>query len=103
MACCGSRRQQLGSLQWRLAARSQPAAGWGAGPTRALPLAPQLGPSPDGAPGDGPVAFRYLGQAALALRSPLTGRLYRLEPGPPFWVERQDGDLLLATGLCRPA
>jgi hypothetical protein len=39
----------------------------------------------------------------LALGSSLTGRQYRLEPGAPFWVERQDGDLLLATGLCRPA
>ena len=45
----------------------------------------------------------YLGAAALALRSPLTGREYRLEPGAPFWVLRQDGDLLLATGLCLPA
>lgn len=45
----------------------------------------------------------YLGAAALALRSPLTGREYRLEPGAPFLAPRQDGDLLLATGLCLPA
>ncbi|MCX5945455.1 MAG: hypothetical protein NTZ53_09185 [Cyanobacteria bacterium] len=50
------------------------------------------------------MALLYVGTAALALRSPLSGRLYRLEPGgSPFWVVRQDGDLLLATGLCHLA
>jgi hypothetical protein len=108
MGCCGSRRQQLSSsLSRRFLEQqgpsAQPAAGWGAAPTRPAPPAPQPGSSPDGAAGDDPMSLVYLGAAALALRSPLTGREYRLEPGAPFWVLRQDGDLLLATGLCLPA
>ena len=99
MACCGSRRQQLTSLQQRFAGsalQSAPQPGPTPGPTP--------GPSPDRAPGGGRLALLYVGTAALALRSPLSGRLYRLEPGgSPFWVVRQDGDLLLATGLCHLA
>ena len=120
MACCGSRRQQLGSLQRWDAPSSQPAAGWGGAPNPAPQQAPQQALQRGGTPGttppgadpvgvdhlgaraEGPLALLYLGTAALTLRSPLTGRLYRLEPGAPFWVERQDGALLLATGLCRP-
>ena len=112
MACCGSRRQQLSSLQQRrflepVLTRVPPAAAWGADPPAPGPPAPDSGGSPGARPGgasdqDGLVLL-YLGAAALALRSPLTGRPYRLEPGVPFWVPRQDGDLLLATGLCRRA
>jgi hypothetical protein len=113
MACCGSRRQQLSSLQQRrflepVLTRVPPAAAWGADPPApVLPPVPDSGGSPGASPGgasdqDGLVLL-YLGAAALALRSPLTGRPYRLEPGVPFWVPRQDGDLLLATGLCRRA
>jgi hypothetical protein len=112
MACCGSRRQQLSSLQQRrflepVLTRVPPAAAWGADPPAPGPPAPDSGGSPGASPGgasdqDGLVLL-YLGAAALALRSPLTGRPYRLEPGVPFWVPRQDGELLLATGLCRRA
>jgi hypothetical protein len=112
MACCGSRRQQLSSLQQRrflepALTSVPPAADWGADPPAPGPPAPHSGSSPGASPGgasdqDG-LALLYLGAAALVLRSPLTGRPYRLEPGAPFWVPRQDGDLLLATGLCRRA
>ena len=116
MACCGSRRQQLSSLQQRrflepVLTRVPPAAAWGADPPAPGPPAPDSGGSPGASPGARPggasdqdgLVLLYLGAAALALRSPLTGRPYRLEPGVPFWVPRQDGDLLLATGLCRRA
>ena len=112
MGCCGSRRQQLSSSLSRRVlgqqgASAQPGVGWGAAPTRPAPPAPQPGSSPearpDGASGDEPMSLVYLGAAALALRSPLTGRVYQLEPGAPLWAPRQDGDLLLATGLCRRA
>ena len=116
MACCGFRRQQLSSLQQRrflepVLTRVPPAAAWGADPPAPGPPAPDSGGSPGASPGARPggasdpdgLVLLYLGAAALALRSPLTGRPYRLEPGAPFWVPRQDGDLLLATGLCRRA
>ena len=112
MACCGSRRQQLSSLQQRRFLEPAftpvpPAAARGADPPAPGPPAPDSGGSPGASPGgasdqDG-LELLYLGAAALVLRSPLTGRPYRLEPGAAFWVPRQDGDLLLATGLCRRA
>ena len=112
MGCCGSRRQQLSSLLSRRVLgqpgpSAQPGAGWGAVPTRPAPPAPQPGSSPeaspDGASVDEPMSLVYLGAAVLALRSPLTGRVYQLEPGAALWAPRLDGDLLLATGLCRRA
>jgi hypothetical protein len=116
MACCGARRQQLGSLPQRSALgetlspqlpsrRVPPAAGWG-GATQRQPAAQrESGPAaqPGAAEADGRLLLLYGGSAALTLRSPLTGRHYQLMPGEPFWVERPDGELLLATGLCRRA
>jgi hypothetical protein len=120
MACCGSRRQQLSSLPQRSSLQETrtpqgsssplaPAGGWGASTQRqpAPQPEPQLGSAPAakpvGAEADGWLFLLYGGTAALVLRSPPTGRLYRLVPGEPFWVERLDGELLLATGLCRRA